>query len=73
VDETDRLIAALDLDAVRSENRRRESLEYREAAAILRALRLAPTIELGEAILRGEKVPTSALDPEWAKAYGLSS
>lgn len=36
-----------------------------------RAMMLAPTVEICEALLRGEDVPVSALDQEWAKAYGL--
>lgn len=35
------------------------------------ALRLSPSLEVFEALLRGEKVPRSRLDPTWAKAYGL--
>jgi hypothetical protein len=67
--ETDRLLAALaPSDAERA---RRESLEYRQSLEILRAIRLAPRIEIGEAILRGERVPRSMLDPKWLEAYAL--
>lgn len=38
--------------------------------ALLKAIRLAPTLEICEALLRGEKVPRSKLDPVWLKAYG---
>ena len=36
----------------------------------LKALRLAPSLDVFEALLRGESVPRSRLDPDWAKAYG---
>lgn len=61
----DAFLAALPLDKFRDTRERRESL------VILRALRLGPTLEVGEAILRGERVPVSRLDPYWARAYGL--
>jgi len=74
VNETDRLLNALEpqLEAARSENRRRESLAYRQSLELLRAVRLAPSAEVCEAILRNpRKVPKSRLDPLWARAYGL--
>ena len=49
----------------------RDSRLRRESLAILRALRLAPSLEVCEAIMRGDRVPLSRLDPEWARAYGL--
>ena len=65
-DETDRLLAALwpQLD-------RCSSTVWRESIELLKAVRLAPSLEVCEALLRGEKVPKSRLDPKWAKAYGL--
>ena len=63
---TDRLIAALDIEKHRLTRERLEGLH------LLRALRLAPDLETCEAILRGERVPRSRLDPQGAKAYGLS-
>lgn len=72
---TDPLVAALELEVLprlRAENRRRQSPEYAENARIYRALMLAPTIEIGEAILRGERVPLSRLNSDAARAYGLS-
>lgn len=38
---------------------------------IWQAIMLAPTLQVAEALLRGENVPTSAFNPEWAKRYGL--
>jgi hypothetical protein len=64
-DETDRLIAALDMDRFRDSKERRESL------ALLRAVRLAPDLETCEMILAQGRAPRSRLDPEWARAYGL--
>jgi hypothetical protein len=48
-----------------------ESEERRQSLDFLKAIRLAPTLEVCEALLRGEKVPVSRLDPRWRKAYGL--
>lgn len=36
-----------------------------------RAMRLAPTPDIYLALLRDEPVPVEALDPEWARRYGL--
>ena len=36
----------------------------------LKALRLSPSLDVFEALLRGQSVPKSRLDPKWAKAYG---
>lgn len=59
------LLEALDFDRYRDSRARRESL------ALLKAVRLAPSIEVCEALLRGQRVPRSKLDPTWLKAYGL--
>jgi hypothetical protein len=66
-DEPDRLLEALEpvLEKYRDTRARRESL------ALIRAVRLARDLETCEAILRGEHVPRSRLDPEWARRYGL--
>lgn len=45
--------------------------ERAESLAFLKVLRLAPTLEVAEAMVKGQQVPTSRLDPEWARAYGL--
>lgn len=76
VNETDRLLAALEsqLEAARADRRRRDSLAYRQSLELLRAVRLAPSLEVCETILRNpRKVPISRLDPRWAKAYGLTA
>jgi hypothetical protein len=64
--ETECFIAALDLEKHRDTKERREHLH------MIRALRLARDLETFEALLRGEKVPPSRLDPKWVKAYGRS-
>lgn len=50
----------------------RDTRERHESLQMIQALRLAPDLETFEALLRGEKVPLSRLDPEWVKAYGRS-
>jgi hypothetical protein len=35
-----------------------------------RAMMLAPTIEICQALLRGESVPVDELRPEWVKRFG---
>jgi hypothetical protein len=40
-------------------------------ALVFRAMMLAPTVTICEALLRGEEVPVSQLDPVWARRYGL--
>jgi len=60
------------LENARSDRRRRESLAYRQALELLRAVRLSPTLEVCELVLRDRrKIPISRLDQFWAKAYGL--
>lgn len=54
--------------ALEREKRRDRSAEER----FTKILRLSPTPEIAEALLRGEQVPLSRLHPEWAKAYGLA-
>ena len=60
------------LDALEPQLARyRDSRARREAQALLAALRLAPSLQVMEALCRGEQVPRSALDPEWVQAYNL--
>jgi hypothetical protein len=47
------------------------SEKRREADVLFKAFMLARDLQTCEALLRGEKVPRSRLDPVWAKAYGL--
>jgi hypothetical protein len=49
----------------------RHTPEREQSLVLLRAVRLSPTLELCERYLRGERLPISVLDQEWAKAYGL--
>jgi hypothetical protein len=44
-----------------------------ETRRIWAAMMLAPTLEVCEALLRSEKVPTEKLDPEWVKRFGVRS
>ena len=39
--------------------------------AITKAMRLAPNTLVFRALLEGQEVPVSALDPAWAHRYGL--
>lgn len=41
------------------------------ASRAWRALMLAPTIEIWQALLDGQAVPVSQLDPLWARRFGL--
>lgn len=38
---------------------------------LARAVMLSPTLDVCEALLRGEHVPTSRLDPAWVRRYGM--
>lgn len=38
---------------------------------LARAVMLAPTLDVCEALLRGEIVPESRLDPAWVRRYGI--
>lgn len=67
-DETDRLLDALEPILAKY----RDSYEHRQHLAFIKALRLAgPRLDVFEALMRGEKVPRSSMDPDWLKAYGL--
>lgn len=74
MNETDRLLAALEpcLERARAENRRRDSLAYRQSLELLRALRLSPSLDVCVSILQTPgSVPRSKLDPEWLRRYGI--
>jgi hypothetical protein len=43
----------------------------RDLAALYRAVMLAPTLPVCEALLRGETVPLGALDPVWVARLGV--
>jgi len=42
-----------------------------DARRLWRAFMLAPSIEVCEALLRGESVPVSRLDPLWVRRFGI--
>lgn len=48
-----------------------DSQERLESLALLKVVRLAPTLEVAEALLRGQRVPRERLDPDWLRRYGL--
>ena len=60
------------LDAARLavELERRE-LAWPDAAKLWRAFMLSPTLEVCEALLRGEDVPLDRLDPSWVQRFGV--
>jgi hypothetical protein len=41
-----------------------------DPARIWRAMMLAPTLEVCQALLRGESVPVEQLDVEWVSRFG---
>lgn len=42
-----------------------------EAIRLEKAFRLAPTLAIARALLQGQDVPASQLDPRWRRRYGL--
>lgn len=42
-----------------------------DCARLSKAIRLAPNLVVFRALLDGQPVPVSALDPAWTKRYGL--
>lgn len=62
------LLNYLRLRALRPENR---TAAERQAERGLKAVRLAPTLELCRALLRGERIPGGQLDTESARRYGI--
>lgn len=67
VTDSDRFLEAVSSLAART----RDTAERRESLALLKVIRLAPTLEVAEALLRGQRVPRSRLDPHWRRRYGL--
>ena len=49
----------------------RRELSWPDASRLWRAMMLAPSIEVCEALLRGESVPVSRLDPLWVRRFGI--
>lgn len=62
------LLDYLRLRALRPEN---QTPEAREAKRIEKAWCLAPSPEIKDALLRGERVPVELLDQVWVRRYGL--
>ena len=42
-----------------------------DTSRLWRAMMLAPSLEVCEALLRGESVPIDRLDPVWVRRFGL--
>jgi hypothetical protein len=61
-------VEAVELDHVR---RRWEAADREALNRLWKAMVLSPTIEVCEALLRGEAVPVDRLDPAWALRFGL--
>jgi hypothetical protein len=53
--------------------RRLRAPERRELARFWRALVLAPTVEVFEALLDGESVPVDQLDQAWLERFGIDT
>jgi len=51
--------------------RRWREEERQEGNRLLKAMRIARTVDDGEALLRGKDVPAERLDPRWLRAYGI--
>lgn len=52
------------------EDARRRSEWWQAGNRLWKIMMLAPTIEICEAMLRGEAVPVDRLDPEWVRRFG---
>jgi hypothetical protein len=48
-----------------------ESEAARASRRLYKAMMLAPSIEICEALLRGENVPIERLNPIWVRKFGL--
>lgn len=53
-----------------AESTRDDAHERAATARIWRAVMLSPTIEVCDALLRGERVPVERLDVEWVERFG---
>lgn len=49
----------------------RTGITENDTRIIWRAMMLTPKVEVCDALLKGQKVPKSALDPLWRKRYRL--
>jgi len=50
----------------------RNTRERQESLRVLRAVRLAKSLDTCEELLRTGRAPRSVLDEKWARAYGVS-
>lgn len=48
-------------------------LPAEETRRVWRAMMLAPTLEVCDALLRGEMVPVERLVPDWVKRFGVKA
>jgi hypothetical protein len=48
-----------------------DGYDREQMRAVSKALRLAPNIDVFRALLDGQPVPVGALEPDWARRYGL--
>jgi hypothetical protein len=53
------------------ERDQRQTAEWRAGNRLWKIMMLAPTIEIAEALLRGDPVPINRLDPVWVERFGL--
>lgn len=58
-------------EVIALEQAARDAQEFDELSRLWRAVMLSPSIEILEALLRGEHVPLNRLDQAWVKRYGL--
>lgn len=58
-----------EVDALMERARRRA--DARQPARIWRAMMLAPTLDVCEALLRRETVPIERLHPDWVERFGV--
>lgn len=59
------------MDASTPTTAQQPPLTAEQTRALWRAVMLSPSLEVCEALLRGEKVPLPALDPLWVKRLRL--
>jgi hypothetical protein len=60
-----------DWDEIARQTAPEPPLSQDEELLFMKCIRLAPDLATCEALMRGENVPKSRLDPQWAKAYGI--
>jgi hypothetical protein len=57
-------------ELIELEERERRLAARETANRIWRAMMLAPSLEVCEALLRGESIPLDRLDREWSRRFG---